>query len=233
MAVLASGRKLQLMPGSFTPEDYIDFYENRFDDLENLQAAWRDREALVSWSTNNLSDVDVADVDWYKYNPPAALRKATHITSQVLLDIVWSSIENVKTQAAEHHRQRREEKEQSKLAEDTAKKLDKGKGPYLPIIIPQDKPQPELDDRTPRHSIISLSGSTSTVTTADVPSKPGKRRKFALRKFFQRSHDKGESSSTGSTLEALRKIYESRQVNRNPTSDATAVSKAESLGELV
>ena len=233
MDMLASGRKLQLMPGSFGPEDYIDFYDNPFDDLENLQAAWRDREALVSWSTNNLSDVDVADVDWYKYNPPAALRKATHITSQVLLDIVWSSIENVKTHAAEQHRQQREEMEQSKLAEATAKKLDKGKGPYLPIIIPQDKPKPELDDKTPRHSIISLSGSTSTVTAADVPAKPGKRRKFALRKFFQRSHEKGESSSTGSKLETIRKIYESRQVNRNSTLDATTASITESLGELM
>ncbi|KAK7421031.1 hypothetical protein QQX98_002389 [Neonectria punicea] len=234
MAVLASGRKLQLMPGSFTPEDYIDFYDNPFDDLEHLQAAWRDREALIPWSTNNLSDVDVTHVDWFQYNPPAALRKATHITSQVLLDIVSSSIENVKTQAAEKHRLKREGKEQSKLAEDTAKKLDKGKGPYLPIIIPQDKPKPEIDDRTPRHSIISLSGSTSTVTTTtDISSKPEKRRKFAIRKFFQRSHDKGESSATGSTLETLRKIYESRQMNRNSISDATIISKTNSPGDLV
>ncbi|KPM39932.1 hypothetical protein AK830_g6607 [Neonectria ditissima] len=234
MAVLALGQKLQLMPGSFSPEDYIDFYENPFDDLENLQTAWRDRDTLVPWSTNNLSNVDVTDVDWYQYNPPAALRKATHITSQVLLDIIWSSIENVKTQAAEQQRQKREKKEQSKLAEDAAKKLDKGKEPYLPINIPQDKPKPYIDDKTPRHSIISLSGSTSTITATDIPSKPEKRRKFALRKFFQRGHGKGESSSTGSTLEALRKTYESRQVSsRNSTSDATTVSRTGSLGELV
>lgn len=219
------------MPGSFGPEDYIDFYDNPFDDLESIQAAFREREARVPWSANNLSEVDVTNVDWYEYTPPKALRKAPNITSQVLLDIILSSIENVKTQAADQQRQKLHEEEQTKLAADNAKKLDKGKGPYLPIIIPQDKTI--SDDRTFRFSIVSQSESTSTVTGPDVPAKPEKRRKFALRRLFHRSHQRGESSTTGSALEALRKIYEARTSSEYSTSEHATILKPGTPEELV
>ncbi|KAL6402936.1 hypothetical protein AUP68_12265 [Ilyonectria robusta] len=234
MAAVLSPRgkgKQKLMPGSFSPEDYIDFYDNPFDDLESIQAAFREREARVPWSANNLSEVDVTNVDWYEYTPPKALRKAPNITSQVLLDIILSSIENVKTQAADQQRQKLHEEEQSKLAADNAKKLDKGKEPYLPIIIPQDKPI--SDDRTFRFSIISQSESTSTVIGPDVPAKPEKRRKFALRRLFHRSHQRGESSTTGSALEALRKIYEARTSSEYSTSEHATILKPGTPEELV
>ncbi|KAH7137178.1 hypothetical protein B0J13DRAFT_73198 [Dactylonectria estremocensis] len=223
--------KQKLMPGSFGPEDYIEFYDNPFDNLESVQAAFRARESRVPWSANNLSGVDVTNVDWYEYTPPKALSKAPNITAQVLLDIVFSSIENVKTQAADQKRQKLDD-EQSKLDEDNARKLDKGKEPYLPIIIPQDRPVPDV--KASCLSITSQSDSLAAVISPDlaIPIKIEKRRKFALRKLFQRTYQRGESSATGSTLDTLRKIYESRQSSEASRPDHL-LFKSESAEELV
>ncbi|KAF5004643.1 hypothetical protein FDECE_8881 [Fusarium decemcellulare] len=198
----ALSRDQRLMPGAFGPEDYIDFYENPFETLEEIQTAWDDRGPPVSWSVKNLSGVDVTNIDWHKYNPPAALRKAPNITSQVLLDVLWSSLENVKTRNLEEDRQKKEKEEQRKIAES-----DKGKGkePYLPIIIPAETTI-QIDDSTPRASVISHSDSTVTITNPEVvlKAKANKKRLFALRRLFQRSHEKGESSAAGAALGSLR-----------------------------
>jgi hypothetical protein len=238
MSARIAGKKIPVMPGSFTPEDYIDFYDNPFENLENIQTAWRDRETAVPWSTNNLDEVDVTNIKWHEYKPPVALRKAPNITSQVLLDILYSSIENVRTRATEQHQKQVEEEEQ-RQQEDDSKKLDKGKGKeaYLPIIIPEDKPvhqdrvQPDDDDEaTPRHSFVSQTPSASTLVVAST--KPEKRRMFALRKFFQRSHEKGESSAAGSAIESLRKIYD-RNSSHASVTDPVLGLKTEPVDELV
>ncbi|KAM6538826.1 hypothetical protein FALCPG4_000681 [Fusarium falciforme] len=223
-------RDQQLMPGSFGPEDYIDFYDNPFETLDEIQTAWKDREPPVSWSAKNLSEIDVADIDWHKYDPPAALRKTPNITSQVLLDILWTSLENVKASNLEENRQKQEAEEQRRLAEE-----DKGKGkePYLPIIIPADtSAQP---DTTPLVSIICQVGSAVTTTTPEVitKAKANKKRLFALRRLFQRRHEKGESSATGAALGALREPVESpglfssrfgRLTKPNPEEEVECVS---------
>lgn len=227
------------MPGSFTPEDYIDFYDNPFEDLENIQTAWKDRETAVPWSTNNLDEVDVTNIKWHEYKPPVALRRTPNVTSQILLDILYSSIENVRARATEQHQKQLDEEEQRKQ-EDDSKKLDKGKGkePYLPIIIPEDKPahqdRPQADndddEATPRHSFVSQTPSASTLVSASA--KPEKRRMFAIRKFFQRSHEKGESSATGSAIESLRKIYD-RNSSHGSVTDLVSGLKTELIDELV
>ncbi|KAM5356211.1 hypothetical protein ACJ41O_002857 [Fusarium nematophilum] len=212
-------RDQRLMPGSFGPEDYIDFYENPFEALEDMQTAWKDREPAVSWSAKNLSGVGVANIDWHRYNPPPALRKTPNVTSQILLDVIWSSLENVKTRNLEEDRQRQEEEERRKAAEDGGCEKGKAKEPYLPIIIPIENSIPN-NNTAPRASVISESDSALTVTGPDVTSiatakaKANKRRMFALRRLFQRSHEKGESSATGAALGALREQVE--QVDHFP-----------------
>lgn len=194
-------RDQQLMPGSFGPEDYIDFYDNPFDTLDEIQTAWEDREPPVSWSTKNLSEIDVTDIDWHKYDPPAALRKTPNITSQVLLDILWTSLENIKANNLEQGRQKQEAEQQRRLAEEAK---GKGKEPYLPIIIPADTSAQH--DATPRVSIISQSDSAVAITAPEAitGAKTNKKCLFALRRLFQRRHEKGESSATGAALGALR-----------------------------
>ncbi|KAM0341011.1 hypothetical protein ACHAPU_010243 [Fusarium lateritium] len=197
------------MPGAFGPEDYIDFYDNPRELLEKLESTCEKREPRVSWSIDNLPSLDVVGLDWHKYNPPRALRKAPNITSQVLLDILQSSLENVQARNAEQDRQKEELEEQRRIEEN-----DKGKSkePYLPVIIPFDdhvKEDENENDDTAQISpkarpkvILMTTFGPSVVTKTDA--KDNKRRIFALRRFFQRSNGKGESSATGAALGELR-----------------------------
>ncbi|CAM1507230.1 Fc.00g068710.m01.CDS01 [Cosmosporella sp. VM-42] len=209
MTVIVPSKYRQTMPGAFNPEDYIDFYENPFETLEQIQTAFREKEPPTSWATN-LAEVQIDDVEWHKYTPPAALKKAPTITNQLLLDIVSSSIENVKAQAVEAERLKREAEEHS-LADKDSLGPGKGKEPYLPIIIAPEKPNVEggkgKEVEVPRNSSVSLSDSLSVPGS----SKPEKRRRFALRRLFQRGRDKGESSTTGGAREVLRQLYETKQ----------------------
>lgn len=217
------------MPGSFTPEDYIDFYESPFEDLENIQTAWKDRDMAMPWSTNNLDEVDVTDISWHEYKPPAALNRAPNVTSQVLQDILYSSVENVRTRAVEELQKQLQEDERRRRDNDNK---GKGKGPYLPIIVPEDKSESSQsrvkdgdDDTTPRLSSVSQ---TPSSTLVDPRAKPEKRRMFAFRKLFHRSHEKGESSATGSAIESLRRIYD-----RSNSHVSQADVKAEPVDEMV
>jgi hypothetical protein len=190
------------MPGAFGPEDYIDFYENPLEVLENLESAWINRESRISWSVNNLPPLDDVDFDWHKYDPPGALRRAPNITSQVLLDILQSSVENVKARNIEEDRQKKEAETQRDLEEN---EKGKNKEPYLPIIIPAEKP---VEDNTSKDvpkikPDILMTTFGPSVTATRIEAKANKERLVALRRFFQRSNERGESSATGAALIAL------------------------------
>ena len=225
MTITLPSKYRALMPGTFDLEDFIDFYQNPFETLEGLQTAYRERGPQVPWSVENLDEVEIGDVDWHKYDPPALLRKTPTITNQLLLDIVHSSIENVRVRIAEEDRQKLEAAEQEREAKDSQdpSKPGKGKEPYLPIIIHEEKIDDIAvevkEDETLRKSSTSQSDRNS------VPSveKAEKKRRFALRRLFQRSRESGESSAEGSAREALRKAYESPQ----PEGNADAVAKPE------
>ncbi|KAM0563936.1 hypothetical protein ACHAPJ_000144 [Fusarium lateritium] len=221
------------MPGAFGPEDYIDFYETPLETLEDLESAWKNREPRVSWSVKNLPDLNDVGLDWHKYDPPSALSKAPNVTSQVLLDVLWSSLENVKARNLEEDRQKKEIEEQRQLAEN-----DKGKSdePYLPVIIPVENPAEDDDSTSPvlpkaRSASVRSTVGPSVITKADV--KANKRRLFALRRFFQRSNERGESSATGAALGALREAAEeaghdreslNRLIKPNPVEEVECVS---------
>ncbi|KAL4729838.1 hypothetical protein ACLX1H_001867 [Fusarium chlamydosporum] len=201
MAGLSRGQPL--MPGAFGPEDYIDFYENPLEILEYPDTAWDNREPRVSWSINNLPALDDVDFDWHKYDPPNALKRAPNITSQVLLDILQSSIENVKARNIEEDRQKKEAEAQQELEEN---EKGKDKEPYLPIIIPAERPPVEDDTSkdVPKINPGILMTTFGPSVTAKIEAKANRKRLVALRRFFQRSNERGESSATGAALGALR-----------------------------
>lgn len=226
MTITLPSKYRALMPGSFDTDDFIEFYQPPIEVLQNLQTAYRDKGPVVPWSAENLEEVNVGDIDWHKYDPPASLRKTTNVTNQVLLDIVYSSIENVKAQIAEENRLKLEAAEREREAKeaDDPSKPGKGKEPYLPIIIPDDKATVAVTN--PSDLVSPRKSSVSQSDGASVPSveKAEKRRRFALRRLFQRSRDSGESSAAGTAREALRKAYESS----GPEGNADAVPKIES-----
>ncbi len=66
-----------------------------------------------------LQDQDGEDeeVDWTKYDPPQALSKTPNVTSEILLEVVESSIQNVKNQIIIEEQARKEQEEEARAAE--------------------------------------------------------------------------------------------------------------------
>lgn len=192
------------------PEDCIDFYDNPYTALGKLQDAKKDNGIGSSVTTEKPPDSDFDDVDWQGYEPPTALRKTINITSPILLDLVFSSIENVKRRVAEERRLKKEAAE--KAARRAAQEKDKAKGkePYLPIVIPPSEEPPAASSKASVTGLaqgFTLSGGQGTTTNSE---KVEKRRRFALRNLFQRSPEGGESSAAGRARETLRSKIETQ-----------------------
>lgn len=204
------------MPGSFGGEDLHELYHNPFETLQVLQDEWRNKEHTTPWSTDDMSDIDVGDINWHKYEPPGVLRKSPNVTSLILLDVIASSIDNVKTRIAEEDQQKQIEDERRQQAEEEATKNGKSPEPYLPIIIPPEKPiEPDASPTTILNGAnlefyntvsINSAGKASEVTVI----KDAGRRRFAIRRLFHRTAEAGESSAAGGAREALRQKLEAR-----------------------
>lgn len=203
----------KVMPGAFDPKDYADIEENPFDVLAQVQEAWRRRDPPVLWSTNNLPELNISSIDWYLHDPPAALQHTTGVTSDVLLDIVTSSTETIKTRATEENRlknQEEEEKNQRILAENEAAKTQKPRDEaYFPIIIVE-PPKPEQPNDT----------ATGT-TTASRPELRLQSEKTEDIVASHKSHD-DSTEATGVNSSALR-AEAVRAVRQN-------IEKARALG---
>ena len=223
------------MPESFGSDNHIDLYENPVDKLEKLQSAWREKEHARSWSV--LPDLDLSQVDWHQYHPPKVTRKAPTVTSQIILDIVGSSIENIKARVAEEDRRRQEEQDRL-AAEEAAKRTEKFSEPYLPIITEQDvveiharvstkgKQPATADDGDIIGVGIAMPRRVLSVRSTDggvfiLPTKAEKRSRFALRKLFQRSHERGESSAMGSARARFLQKFERASHHVNSTDSTT------------
>ncbi|KAL6872613.1 hypothetical protein HDV57DRAFT_253275 [Trichoderma longibrachiatum] len=197
-----------LVSASLGPDDCIDFYENPYTALGKFQDAEEHRETGSPVAT---AERDIHGIDWQESEPPTALRKTPSVTSQILLDIVFSSIENVKARVAEEQHLKKVAAEEA--ARQTSEEKDsktKGKGPYLPIVIPCEDPTVESARASAKGLAPDLivSGGQEAPARAE---KAEKRRRFALRSLFQRSPDGGESSAAGRAREALRNKVE-RQI---------------------
>ncbi|KAL7922607.1 hypothetical protein ACQKWADRAFT_74281 [Trichoderma austrokoningii] len=179
-----------LTSASLGPDDSITLYENPYTALEKLQDAGKGREI------ESLGHVNGVVVDWREYEPPAALRKAPTIKSQILLDIIFSSIENVRSRVEEEKRLQKEAAEEAERRTAEERQKAKGKEPYLPIIIPTEASPSTVAPSTPSNFIMSGGNG--------LPAKAEKRGLFRLRNIFQRSPEGGESSAAGWSREALR-----------------------------
>ncbi|UNI15120.1 hypothetical protein JDV02_001686 [Purpureocillium takamizusanense] len=214
---------------SATPGEYVDYFDDPFAVLEQLQNRWRskDRRGETAWSAENLPDVDLTDVDWHRYEPPASLSKTPNVTCQILLDIVASSIDVVRERNASEDRQRQDDEDRRKVAEEeAAHRARHGSDysePYLPIIIRPEHPALQTTVAHTR-SVDSAIGmpppppSSSpppaplrrapSVASAAFAAKVEKRRGFALKRLFHRKAGDGESSAGGGAREALRQQLE-------------------------
>ncbi|EHK45216.1 hypothetical protein TRIATDRAFT_39201 [Trichoderma atroviride IMI 206040] len=194
-----------LTSASLGPDDSITLYENPYTALEKLQDASKDKEIESSG--------DVNGVDWRKYEPPAALRKAPTIKSQILLDIVFSSIENVKSRVEEEERLLKEAAEEDERRTAEEKQKAKGKEPYLPVIVPtKDSPAESSSSNINTRRTVASSTTSDFLLSAsnDLVAKAEKRRRFGLRNIFQRSPEGGETSAAGRSREALRHKLETK-----------------------
>ncbi|EFY93322.1 IBR domain-containing protein [Metarhizium acridum CQMa 102] len=204
------------MPGSFIDEDLAGLYHNPFETLQVLQDEWRDKDHASPWSADNMSDIDLGDIDWHKYEPPGVLRKAPNFTSLILQDIITASIDNVKARVVQEDHQKQLEDERHQAAEEEARKNGKSPEPYLPIIIPPEKPiEPDASPTTILNGANLACFSTVSVTSAGKATevtvvKDAGRRRFAIRRLFHRTLEMGESSAMGGAREALRQKLEAR-----------------------
>jgi hypothetical protein len=195
-----------LTSATLGPDDSITLYENPYTALEKLQDASKGKEIESSG--------DVNGVDWRKYEPPAALRKAPTVKSHTLLNIIFSSIQNVKSRIEEEERLQKEAAEEAERRTAEEKQKLKGKEPYLPIIIPVENSPAESSSSS--HTIIKRTVAPSTASDFmmsggnGLPEKAEKRRLFGLRNIFQRSPEGGESSAAGRSREALRHKLETK-----------------------
>ena len=139
-AAAAAAATRQVMPGSFDPGDYIEFLENPFEieHLTDIRDSWCYKERTSFWSTRQLPEMnEEAVVDWYQYQPPTVLTKTLNVRSDVLVDLVASSVANIAVQASEEARRVREQTEQKKDSDP----IRRGDGEhYLPIVISSQGP---------------------------------------------------------------------------------------------
>ncbi|KAL7936877.1 hypothetical protein V8C35DRAFT_277386 [Trichoderma chlorosporum] len=215
-----------LVSASLGPEDCINFYENPYTALGKLQDAGKSKQLESPVSTEKPAENEIDHeingvVDWQEYEPPAALRKAPNVTSQILLDIIDTSIENVKTRVGEEQRQKKEAAAEAARRTAEEKQKAKGKELYLPIIIPSKETPVESGLRVKNSKDLVMSGAVPDfilVGPPGLPAKEEKRRRFALRHLFHRHPERGESSAAGRALEALHHKLETKIMSVDPKS---------------
>ncbi|KAG6010148.1 hypothetical protein E4U54_008420 [Claviceps lovelessii] len=218
---------LRPMPGSFGDVDVAESDNNSFESVQG-QVTQNDSRvqapAAASWSAENKFDIDLGDVDWPRYEPPPALYKAPNVASLILLHILTQSIVNVKTRVAEEDQAKQMEEERIRRVEEEeereAKKHGKSLEPYLPIIIPAERPsEPDMSSMNDMYSRAPVTSTSDTAaptrsTLAAVPlpkdRKEGGRRRNAFRRLFERAPDSGQRSSAGGAREALQRKLEAR-----------------------
>jgi hypothetical protein len=208
-----------LTSASLGPDDCINFYENPYTALGKLQDASKGKELESPVLKDEPVGGDINGVDWHKYDPPTALRKTPNVTSQILLDIIFTSIDNVKARVDEEQRLKKEAAEEAERRTAEEKLKAKGKEPYLPIVIP-------IEESSAESSNINTKSTATPMAVPDfmmsggsgLPAKEEKRRKFALRSIFHRSPEGGESSAAGRTREVLRHKLETRILSFDPKS---------------
>ena len=219
------------LPGTFDVDEATDTVDDPYGYLERIQRAWRAKQHEEPWSKDNLSEVDLGNVDWRLYNAPAALTDAQQVASELLQGILESSLQSIYSRNQEELQNEKNETESRQLAEEeAAKEAQKNKEPYLPIKIVQDREDPNKtaqDAPDNAQAEIEIKPDCDTGSINDgisiIQARLEKRRRFAIKNFFQRSSERGESSAAGAAREATLKQLEHRLSRANVEStDAAA-----------
>lgn len=211
------------MTATVLPTERLDVYEDPYAILEGLQDAWRARQNNPQLSRDDASDINTNEIEWRSYAPPAALKDVQGIDSDLLREIFVASVDNLQARAVEELKQEEEAAEEQRAADElVAKEAEKGKAPYLPIIIAEDKPPAEvLPDVDPNHP-LSAGAATEDLYSDDgvTPFDPSqlytkRRHKFMgiFRKQISRTIVIPESSKAGAEREA-REAREAQEAQR-------------------
>lgn len=211
------------------PEELVDFYDDP-NHTTLSPAEWREPEPDASKDV--LSRVELQDVDWRQYEPPASMNKVANVTSEILLEIVNSSVENIKSRNEEARQAEADQQAQQETANEEARKSMETEEPYLPIIIEQEALQENEDVKGKGKGIEPDEPFVVPDPTMVDASKITSKKKFAIRKLFQRGepqHEvRAESSSAGARREAMREYFEHRlsKVNQDSSHEGAQATLA-------
>lgn len=112
------------------------------------------------------------------------MNKVANVTSEILLKIVNSSVENIKSRNAEARQVEADQQAQQETADEEARKSIGTEEPYLPIIIEQ-KALRENEDSKGKVKGIEPDEQFVVPDPTIVDSKTASKKKFAIRKLFE------------------------------------------------
>lgn len=225
MGASASIVEQPVLPGTYDLDGTIDLLDDPYEHLERIQRAWRSKNHEDPWSRDNLSEVDLGNVDWRLYSPPAALADTEAVESDLLREIIASSLQNISNKNTQEVQNEKEEEAARKTAEEeAAKEAAKNKEPYLPIKIGEKREDAAEPTNEPFSAEIKPDCDTGSIkdNVGIIQARVEKRSKFAIKNLFQRSTEKAESSAAGAARESMRQQLESRLSRANIESTAPA-----------
>ncbi|GKT48046.1 putative efflux pump gsfJ [Colletotrichum spaethianum] len=190
-------------------EDYVGFYGDPFVTLHDFEDRVKlleiNKERKEDTPSNELEPETATvkaddEVDWSRYNPPAALKTAPNITNDVLLEVLQTSIENIQARVAEENQVRQLEEEarrreaEANMAQEASSRRSE---PYLPIIITPDDPEPPESHSSGNQQntklfpeLMGSSDGRSATGLIVLPFQPKKKSRFALTRILQRIGEK-------------------------------------------
>ncbi|PKS07896.1 hypothetical protein jhhlp_006504 [Lomentospora prolificans] len=193
-------------------------------------------------------DVEEQDEDaWMRYPPPKCLWQAPHVTSEMILNLVNVSIENVRNRAAEAERVRQEQEgERQKRTEEEAIEAAKQKQSegalngkhgeyYLPIIIAQPQPLKQSFEAEKGEDMDFSRSNSEMIATNRRLSNGHKRHKYNLSRILNRVgvNERGESSAMGAMRSSKRKSgQEDRDARSIMTVKSTTDTRLRQLGAI-
>lgn len=186
----------------------------------NNQVKTRRRHIMEQRSSVMSGSVD-EDVHWTKYDPPEALNKLPNITSETIIAVVQSSLENIKNQIQAERLRAQEQQEaivEEAAAEAAAAEAEEGKG--------KEKAPPDYIITTCDYEGVQRPAALPTPRNSNdfarPPLKPQKRSRFGISRIFRQVRGNSESSKSESSSKTPTIIpLHTRVINDLPPSPFT------------
>ncbi|KAH6690404.1 hypothetical protein F5X68DRAFT_259846 [Plectosphaerella plurivora] len=185
-----------------TPGDFIDFYGDPSNTVSTTtQRQWKGKGRLIPRKAIPPPAKVDTQGDLTKYDIPDALASHPAIDSELLIEVVTSSIERVRARVTEEEtlkreqsisRRQREEQDGEQLNPETS-----NGEPYLPINIPEKRlatgAEAETNSYVPNRAFLSTNGEGSStgaglILFPQVKARTGT--KFKLSRLFKRREEK-------------------------------------------